>query len=138
MKSKDTFLSNTVAKEIRDTLEQALTQSPQNMTRDKVDQLEKDTIELCDKALECALMYRSMKRNVRVVVPEPNTKFRNYKDSGRFEQCEMLLMVSISGIIPEPIARVAFTLCGSIEMTRDIPGDKGTPWTMERAMVVGI
>lgn len=118
-----------VAKKIHNTLEPALTQSLQNTSQLKVDQLKKDLLALCENALELSVTLRSEKCLYEVTIPE--------RDMEIVEEDARMELVAMNGKPSHLITRVDFIVFGGLEKTTLIPDNNSETVKLEKAQVVG-
>lgn len=123
-------IAERTAKKIQDTLEPARTQPKNQVTRVKVQELEREVSTLCDRAFQLALLLRSTRAVFRVVNPTRGTAIV-------LEDCD-IEVVAVEGRVYSPIDRVAFSVSGGLQKLVLAPEGGEDIIRLEKAYVVGL
>ena len=127
----ESWADERAAKKIYETLELALTRSPRLTPPPKLEQLKKELLALCSRALQLALTLRSSKANFQVVVPRLGTQIAA-------EDAEMELVAVEGPMSSSNLNTVAFTVFGGLQKSSVSPADIGDPpRILKKADVVG-
>lgn len=121
-------IADRTARGIEDTLEPALTQTQRQSARAKAEQLTRELLALCNKALRLSIALGSSKAMFRVVVPGFGTEVP--------EESEMEL-VAMDGKTPCDRPKVAFAIFGGLEKRTLMPRGNEEIVGLEKAQVVG-